>query len=551
MLLGRSAYLFVFITGFLAIGYEIVWFRIVEVLVKASPYAFSTVLAVYLLGIALGSFGMDKYLRTQNSAGRKNLFFLLQFLIGFYVLAVITGYYYATQYTFLSTFTHVSFSQELHPPLTLLLHPALLWSAHSIKALLINLYNFLDVFFWPSVFVFVPTVFMGASFPLISSLALIHPDQEGRTTGTVYFFNIAGNVLGGILTGFFMLACAGTEITLLLYSLIGITFGLLITSVRRKPLGFAKRAGVVLGIFIAGTLLFPKSGKLYEVMHISPGKQFDVFLEEGVDSINVTYSHNQQVQTYINGLGHGGRPGYIFYDMAAEAVSFAPSAETALTIGYGTGSITETILKLPTIKQVTVVELSNTLLRNLKKLPLFNALLSDSRINVILDDGRRFLLNTPEKFDLILMATNRTTTAYSNNIYSLEFFKLIAEHLKDDGIFMVWYDEERVVPKTVASVFDNVRLYKTFCLASKIPMQQTPGIKQEIVNSFLPQDQQRRMAITNWLNDLHGHLGDQTYIKAIAGWYPVNRDWKPVSEYYLGLKVKEKFFLKNNPILTD
>jgi len=79
--LGRIAYLLVLITGFLAIGYEIVWFRVVGVLVKASPYAFSSVLCVYLLGVALGSLGMTKYLRRQRAISRKNLFFLLQFII--------------------------------------------------------------------------------------------------------------------------------------------------------------------------------------------------------------------------------------------------------------------------------------------------------------------------------------------------------------------------------------------------------------------------------------------------------------------------------------
>jgi len=62
---------------------------------------------------------------------------------------------------------------------------------------------------------------MGASFPLISLLALSRHNQEGKTIGTVYFFNIAGNVLGGIVTGFVLLAYLGTEATLLIFSTIG------------------------------------------------------------------------------------------------------------------------------------------------------------------------------------------------------------------------------------------------------------------------------------------------------------------------------------------
>ena len=64
-----------FITGFLAIGYEIIWLRVVGVLVKASPYVFSSVLSVYLLGIGLGSYGMARVLRRQTLIGKQNLFF--------------------------------------------------------------------------------------------------------------------------------------------------------------------------------------------------------------------------------------------------------------------------------------------------------------------------------------------------------------------------------------------------------------------------------------------------------------------------------------------
>ena len=77
--LGKFAYLLVFITGFLAIGYELVWFRVVGVLVKASPYAFSTVLAVYLTGIAFGSYYIDKYLRKHKNSDRASLFFFCNF----------------------------------------------------------------------------------------------------------------------------------------------------------------------------------------------------------------------------------------------------------------------------------------------------------------------------------------------------------------------------------------------------------------------------------------------------------------------------------------
>ncbi len=75
--LGRWAYVCVFATGFLAIGYEILWFRFLGVMMKDSPYAFSTILAIYLLGIALGSLLMARYGQSRLRLRGQSTFFLL------------------------------------------------------------------------------------------------------------------------------------------------------------------------------------------------------------------------------------------------------------------------------------------------------------------------------------------------------------------------------------------------------------------------------------------------------------------------------------------
>jgi len=334
VILGRMAYLLVFITGFLAIGYEIVWLRVVGVLVKASPYAFSSVLSVYLFGIAIGSFGMGRYLRREKAISRRNLFFLLQFLIGTCVMVTFAGYYYLTKYTALGLFTQLSFSFPVHPPLVIPSVPTRYWLG-GILYYLYCFYCLADVFFWPMIFVFVPTILMGASFPLISSLALSQINREGKTVGTVYFFNIAGNVLGGVLTGFVLLACLGTETTLLIFSSVGIFLGLFVTRFAARGLPGIAKLALVIVLLTANAAFFPKKGRLYEIIHASPGKDYDVYLQEGVDGIIVTYQHQEKVKNYINGLGHGGRPSPWFNYETIKAASFAQKAKNVLVIGFG------------------------------------------------------------------------------------------------------------------------------------------------------------------------------------------------------------------------
>lgn len=93
---GRIAYLLVFVTGFMAIGYEIVWFRLNEVLTKNSPYTFATVLFVYLLGIAIGSFAINRCWNRLQRFDKRHLFFAFQFFIGAYVATVVVAYFYGS-----------------------------------------------------------------------------------------------------------------------------------------------------------------------------------------------------------------------------------------------------------------------------------------------------------------------------------------------------------------------------------------------------------------------------------------------------------------------
>jgi spermidine synthase len=530
-ILGKVAYLFVFITGFLAIGYEIAWFRVVGILVKASPYAFSSVLSVYLSGIALGSFSMNKYLKKHNVIDKKNLFFLIQLLISIYVIASFIAYYYLTKYTFFATFTRESFSVQLHPSFTM---PVL----HSVKEFLKYFYSLIDVFLWPVIFVFIPTILMGASFPLISSLALSERDKEGKTVGTVYFFNITGNVLGGIVTGFVLLPICGTETTLLGFSLAGVFFMLFITKVADIPLQIIKRIVLALTLVVISVIFFPQKGQLYEIMHISPGNEFESYFEEGIDGVVMTYQYKDKVWNYINGLMHGIRPAPAYYYETVEAVSYSPKIENILIIGYGTGSITEAILKMKNTGKVTLVELSHTLINNLVKMTPFKEMLADSRLELIIDDGRRYLLKSNKKYDLILIDPLRSSTAYSNNIYSQQFFELVNKRLNPGGIFMVWMDEFRVMPKTVMSVFDHVRVYNFFCLGSNMPFKENYELKKHILNSFSEQEKSR---ILTWYSRESKNVGDNAYIEKLVAGYPINQDWKPVVEYYLGLELRKKF----------
>ena len=528
--IGRLAYLLVFVTGFLAIGYEIIWFRVIGVLTKDSPYSFSSVLAVYLAGIAMGSFAVNVLLKRNQRVNKKLLFFGLQFLIGLTVALTFITYFYLTKYTGLGFLTQASFGLDVHPDWPgwgTLLQPS------SFRGWLMGVYQLVDVFFWSIVFVLIPTLLMGASFPLVSFLALDRRDEEGKTVGLVSCFAIAGNALGGVLTGLVILPYLGTELSLVLFCSVGMAFGLVLFGDHGIRLPLLVR-GTLVAVLLSGIVIaFPRKGQLYEAMHSPPGREFDVYIEEGIDGVVVTYQRGIAVQLYINGSSHGHRPANHQYLRTIEAMSRASRLERVLVIGYGTGSTVETLLKSDEVRELVLVELNGTLIRNLRKMPLFDDMLRDSRVRLIIDDGRRFLFRTSDKFDLISTDPLRTTTSYSNNLYSERFFQLVRDHLTPGGVYVAWQDEHKIVPKTLAWTFPYLEKHRgAFCITSNSPLVVNQSRRQEIIARFPPNDRELILAGA-------GYLGDRTFVERLTRDYPINRDWEPWTEYYIGLKVRE------------
>jgi spermidine synthase len=187
------------------------------------------------------------------------------------------------------------------------------------------------------------------------------------------------------------------------------------------------------------------------------------------------------------------------------------------------------------VRHVTLVELSRTLLENLAEIPLFRSILADPRLEVVHDDGRRFLLHTEARYDLVLMDPLRTTTAYSNNLYSLEFFRLIARHLTDCGVLLLWTDDALVVPRTAATAFPRVALYPLstdagFVLASACALSRSEERLWGALGAAPPAE---RPALARWLLPLRPALERDELLRLTAG-HRINRDFEPVSEYYLG-----------------
>src|SRR5262249_11535177 len=147
------------------------------------------------------------------------------------------------RHTFLGTLAIITDASEIHPPL--IDFPAgwdYLWTTWSPPE---KLFLLLDIFFWPLLFLLIPSILMGASFPLIAYLANANADKEAKATGIVYFINVLGNFAGTLITGFILLPYLGSEATFLILALLGICFGFGVTMLARTQVPIAVRGAIV------------------------------------------------------------------------------------------------------------------------------------------------------------------------------------------------------------------------------------------------------------------------------------------------------------------
>lgn len=504
----------VVVSGFIAIGYELIWFRVVGILLKDSVYTFSLILAVYLLAIALGSFSATHVLRWSRLS-RTRLYLLANGLIAVIVAASILLFYH--------------FNGFVTGGMTEIRTAMILPGAPDRIS---QLPHFFLILAWcggvAAFFIFLPAFLMGISFPLTASLGRFDPTKPTRSVGTIYFTTILGNVAGSLVTGFVLLPLIGTERSILAFVLLGIGFLLLLAIQLGNGVRRWSAVGAGTAMAAAAIFLLPGPGLLVSSLHPS----FDgwmTYLDEGVEGTVFSAERDGVLRTYINGSLHGGRPGYSFYVQVATVLSRVSDPGNVLVIGLGTGSILEGLLLDPRVKNVTLVELNSTVLHGLRRVATIQRLMSDPRVTIVHEDGRRWLGGHERKFDLIMMDPLRTQTAFSNNIYSGDFFRLIKAHLAPRGAFMAFTDERTVLPRTFAKVFENAELYCTFMLASDPPADEdvVRARYASFVSNFAPPTRaeiEKRACPPP---------ADRASMLGAPG-LPVNTDYHPITEYYLG-----------------
>jgi spermidine synthase len=405
-----------------ALGAEIIWTRLLALLLGASTYSFSIILAVVLVGLGIGS-AVGAWLAGRLSHPRVALA-AAQFLLA---AAVAWG-----AHMLMGTLP----SQVLpaHGPWTGFLFDF----ARSLQALL------------PATFLW------GASFPLALA-GVVSPEQDpGRLVGRVYAANTLGAIGGALLFSVILLPAIGTQQSQRALVACGwIAGGLALVPASRSAAQTRRRVvpitvGLLVALAVAGAAAFTIKrvppglialGRLLATREELPNF---LYVGEGMNaSVAVCqYPYGPRTFHVCGKIEASSEPG----DMRLQRLlGHLPALvqghpKSVLVVGFGAGITAGSFVLYPEVERIVICEIEPIIPAHVG--PLFTKenynVLHDPRVQIVYDDARHFLLTTPETFDVITSDPIHPWVKGSATLYTSEYLSLARVHLRPGGVMAEW-----------------------------------------------------------------------------------------------------------------
>jgi spermidine synthase len=308
----------------------------------------------------------------------------------------------------------------------------------------------------------------------------------------VYLANIVGSAAGSLVVGFVLLDQWPIARVSLALALGGYALVLVLVLAGRAHV--ATTAALLILIAIAADATAASTPILFDRLYekllfkkkLDQHFRFAEVVETKSGVITVTpsgevYGGGAYDGIFNAGLAHD-RNG-IFRTYAIGAMR--PDAKDALMIGLASGSWAQVVASFPKLEHLTIVEINPGYAKILESRPEVSWLLSDPRITIVYDDGRRWLLRHPDrKFDMLVMNTTWHWRAHCTNLLSAEFMEVARAHLNPGGLFFFNTTHSEEVLVTGARSFPYaMRVYN--CLAaSDAPLELTRDGWRAFISNF-------------------------------------------------------------------
>lgn len=399
------------ISGFTALALEVLWARALVITIGNSVYAFSAMLGVYLLGIALGSLYAET--RAGNTGDPLPALAKCQAAIAGLSVAGLGLFYFIGRNTLAPKY--------IYSPIT---------QASDIFSL----------FGWALLIIFPVTLLMGFFFPVAAQAGVRASGRVG-SIGPLYGANTLGTILGSLVTGFILIPQLGTKFSFIIMALLAALTGFFLAGLagEAEKKSFTPWMAVSVGLIIASFALpDPVFNIINRRLAVNMPGTLVYYNEDRAGAVSVVFSGEGRVKSlFINGFAVSGN-GSAGKLMSHFPLLFQQDPKEMFIIGLGAANTMHSGVLHGV--HVTVAELVASVR---EAGPLFlkdwDALAAAGKFTVRLNDGRNELLRSRRQYDAIVVDV--TPPIYSSgavNLYSRDFFIMARAKLTKTGVFSIW-----------------------------------------------------------------------------------------------------------------
>jgi spermidine synthase len=424
----KIVYLVIGISGMCALGAEVVWTRLLATMMGATVYTFSVILAVFLVGLGIGS--SAGALLARSIARPRVALGICQFLaaagVGWTAFMLADSVPYWPVNPILSSSPWFTFQIDLVRSLWAVLPATLMW---------------------------------GASFPLALAAVAAPGEDPGRLAGETYAANTVGAILGALAFSIVIIPLAGTrnaERILMTISAIGAMMAL--AYLGKKSAGYLLAGCFVISFLIRAVDDVPWLSLAYGRRAITTTDAGQpLYVGEGMNS-SIVISQLPSGQRYFHVSGKVEASTEPF-DMRLQRMLGHISAlvdkdpRSVLIVGFGAGVTAGSFTTYPEIMRIVICEIEKLIPPAATR--YFGDenyhVMNDPRTDIHYDDARHFVLTTAEKFDIITSDPIHPWVKGAATLYSKEYFEECKRHLKPGGVITQWVPLYESDPDTVKS----------------------------------------------------------------------------------------------------
>jgi spermidine synthase len=446
--LARALLVVALLTGLASFIYEIVWIRMLSMVLGSATHSFELMLASFILGLALGGWWIRS--RIDRSPDPLALLAVVQLAMG--MLALLTLPLYDHTFDLMAWLMSGLSRSDAG------------YSLYTVSLTVIALV------------VMLPATFCaGMTLPLITEFLYRKASGE-RAIGQVYAWNTVGAIAGVLLAVHVLMPALGLEHALAIGASVDIALGLYLLRHRvlREPSATGLASKALAGTAVAAAIALPlvvsfdplkMSSSVFRLGRASLDRSTTVaFAADGqTASVHVVRSDNGKVALLTNGKGDGsiqmkadGAPAVDESTMVllgALPLAYRPDAQEVAVIGFGTGMSSATLLGSPHLKRLDTIEIEPKMIEAAQTFrPVVERAFTDERHHIVIDDAKAFLARGQRRYDVIVSEPSNPWVSGVSSLFSQEFYARAKAHLKEGGLFVQWMHVYEITPELVASV---------------------------------------------------------------------------------------------------